>query len=540
MKMGKINKIMVFVAAAGLLCSSCDKFFDVNTDEIILNDDNYTSKGEVYSGFLGIASAMQQAADHYIVLAELLGDLVVPTSQAPLEFWEVYRYRPDKSNKLIDPKPFYKIILNSNDFLRSMVKFHQKNSGAVPELVYNGMISAAITYRTWAYLTIGKIYGEAVYYDLALADNTELSGQQLMPLDALVNELIHFMKTGVDGVDAFQSLDWKEIMGTDAKDWYYMTVNANVLMAELCLWQGDHIQAAMSALDAIYSGVGDDNKASLDKYKLSGTSGSAWQTIFSGGYGTISNEAFTAIPYDFSKNQTHKLQYYFSNIEPNVFYIKPHSRAVRRFERFQGEQYNDPRKGASYRKEGGENVVVRYHLGKKAYERDKHIYIYRAADAWMMLAEALNESGNFAEADSILNVGLVKSWNGSRFTAPFDQPIYRTDLQKNQGIRGRVGAKPNYLSHYVVDSLYQEEELQERKRIVLDSLLAEEVALEFAFEGKRWFTLVRMARKNNRPELLADPMSAKFGGSEQELYRMWLLDPKNWFIKYDQLNVVSE
>lgn len=539
MKRGKINKIMVFVATAGLLCSSCDNFFDVNTDEIILNDDNYKSKGEVYSGFVGIASTMQQAADHYIILSELLGDLVTPTSQAPLEFWEVYRYRPGKSNKLVSPEPFYKIILNSNDFLRSMVKFHKENSGGIPELVYNGMISSAITYRTWAYLTIGKIYGEAIYYDLALSDNTDMSGQQLMSLDELIGELIHFMKTGVGGVDAFQPLEWKELMGMDANDWYYMTVNANVLMAELYLWQGSHVESAMSALDAIYSGVGDDGKASLDKYKLSGKI--SWKNIFAGDYGTIGNEAFTVIPFDYSKGQTNKLQYYFSNIEPNVYYVKPHNNMINRYQILQGKIYTDPRgKDISYIKEGGEYVIARYHMGKKPYEHDRQISIYRAVDAWLMLAEALNESGNFAQADSILNVGLSKSWSGSVFKEPFNLPIYRADLQKNLGIRGNVGARPNYLKYYVVDSLYQENELQERKRIVLDSLIAEEVALELAFEGKRWYTLVRMARKNNRPELLAKPMSEKFGPAERELYRMWLMEPQNWFIKYDQLNVVSE
>ena len=235
MKQCKLHILAAFSVAMTLMCGSCDKFFDVSTEEILLNEDNYQKIGEVYSGFLGIASAFQAAADDYIVLSELRGDRVMPTSYAPMEFWEVYRYRTAQDNDLYNPSRYYRIIMNSNDFLRSTVDFNKRNPNAIPEKIYKGLIASAITYRTWAYLTIGKIYGEAVYYDYALADKTDLSEQYLMPLDQLVNELIFFMQNGVDGVDAWNEVPWSEVMGQNADDWYYMAVNPDMLMAELYL-----------------------------------------------------------------------------------------------------------------------------------------------------------------------------------------------------------------------------------------------------------------------------------------------------------------
>lgn len=531
MKLCKLHIPAAFALAVTLMCSSCDKFFDVDTDEILLNEDNYQKIGEVYAGLLGIASSFQTAADDYIVLSELRGDGVVPTSYAPMEFWEVYRYRTAQDNDLYNPARYYRIVMNSNDFLRSTVEFNRKNPNAIPEKIYKGLVASAITYRTWAYLTIGKIYGEAVYYDYALADKTDLSEQYLIPLDQLVNELIYFMKNGVDGVDAWNELPWSEVMGETAADWTYMTVNPDVLMAELQLWNNSPWDAATSALKAISSGLGTDGTISNEKYKL--TKNSGWKSLFSGAYSTIANEAFTAIPYDFSKGQTHKLQYYFSNLDPNVYYLTVNT--YKYAQTFAG----DPRT-SMFTFENGNRVITKYHMNKKTYERDNHIYIYRAADAWLMLAEALTAAGDLAQADTILNNGMVQCWDGKKFKEPFDSPVYTSDLQKNAGIRGRVGADPRRLADYVVDSLFVDEtELMRRKTYVLDSLIAEEAGIETAFEGKRWYTLVRMARNLNSPEFLAEPIAGKFSTSEGNMYKMWLLDPKNWFVKYNHLGVIN-
>lgn len=541
MRKMKLNISLIGALLATFMCSSCNNFFDIDTDDIAPEDKNYTAKEEVYSGLIGIASTFQQAADHYIVVSELLGDLIEPTSHAPVEFWDVYRYRASNGNALVSPEPFYNIIINSNDFLRHAVKFHQEVPKAIPDSLYAGMISTAINYRTWAYLTIGKLYGEAVYYDLALADNTDLEKERVLSLDALVDELIYFVKTGVDGIDGSHPLDWSKLFDKEAKDWLYVGVNPDVLMCELYLWDGNNVEAAQSGLDAIVAGVKDDGTESTDKYKLSGIyKATSWKKIFSENFGTIANEAFTAVPFDYSRNQTNKLQYYFSNISPNVYYLKPHDNLINRYKRQpreSGTVRGDYRgETASYVKEGNDYVFSRYHLKKENYKHDNHIYIYRAADVWLMVAEALSNLGDIAQADSILNVGLKTSQDGSKFKAPFNYPIYNWNLRECIGVRGRAGVKPDYLCDHVIDSLFTDESLlAERKKFVLDSLIAEEVALESAGEGKRWFTLVRMARNNNKPEILADPISAKFSSADRELYRIWLKNPQNWFIKYDQV-----
>ena len=165
-----------------------------------------------------------------------------------------------------------------------------------------------------------------------------------------------------------------------------------------------------------------------------------------------------------------------------------------------------------------------------------------------MVAEALSGLGgsnNIAAADSIINVGFQSSWVNGHFEQPFEAPIYTSVFNKCPGVRRRVVIGGDYI-RYHVDTLAfpdktEEQKLlrQQREKFVLDSLIAREAGMETAYEGKRWYTLVRMARNLNKPEFLAEPISGKFGVSEGNMYKMWLMEPKNWFVKFNQLGVVN-
>lgn len=50
---------------------------------------------------------------------------------------------------------------------------------------------------------------------------------------------------------------------------------------------------------------------------------------------------------------------------------------------------------------------------------------------------------------------------------------------------------------------------------------------------------MRMARNHNRPAMLANEIVKKFPEGERENYRAFLMNPDNWFIKYDQLHVIE-
>jgi starch-binding outer membrane protein, SusD/RagB family len=89
-----------------------------------------------------------------------------------------------------------------------------------------------------------------------------------------------------------------------------------------------------------------------------------------------------------------------------------------------------------------------------AGERNTHIILYRYADILLMKAEALNELGRLSEALEYVNFTLLR-------------------------------AKPSG------------PELVANDQIEMRSVIADERAKEFVIEGKRWFDLLRAAKRNN-------------------------------------------
>ena len=59
-----------------------------------------------------------------------------------------------------------------------------------------------------------------------------------------------------------------------------------------------------------------------------------------------------------------------------------------------------------------------------------------------------------------------------------------------------------------------------------------EAARELAFEGERFYDLIRVARRRNDPGYLASEISEKYPAGKQEQIYNYLLDENNWVIHY--------
>lgn len=67
----------------------------------------------------------------------------------------------------------------------------------------------------------------------------------------------------------------------------------------------------------------------------------------------------------------------------------------------------------------------------------------------------------------------------------------------------------------------------------IEDLIVEEEALELAFEGTRFFDLMRVAHRRNDPSYLAERVSKRSGKQDAALYSK-LMDKKNWYFPLPQ------
>src|SRR5690606_13990614 len=200
------------MASVVLGLSGCSRYFEVDTNDMLLEKDYVKESNELYSGYMGVASKMQALADQTVFLADLRTDLLEPTVNAPQDLWDLYNYQEKEGNSFANPRAYYDLIVNANNYLHKIVAYRKQYPTAVEKAHYDALISGAIRFKVWTYLTLGKLYGQAVYFDDADVSLDKISELPLVRFEELIPKLITLMETGVDGVNGLFETNWGDIL----------------------------------------------------------------------------------------------------------------------------------------------------------------------------------------------------------------------------------------------------------------------------------------------------------------------------------------
>ena len=224
----------------------------------------------------------------------------------------------------------------------------------------------------------------------------------------------------------------------------------------------------------------------------------------------------------------------------------------------------------------GERFDVSY-VEKQSFQ---NIHIYRRTQLYLRLAEALNGAGIPRAAFSILSTGLNNeiyqtsvypycSESDSTWISQLDFPETRygivtaqyitsssggTGVYNTMGIHSRGSGWTPYNEFYrlpeaepipVVDEegnpieglfIIEKDspDLVEKQQAFVDSLLLNENGLEMAFEGPRFYDIMRFAMRQSNPEkFLAEKVAARRGKNNiDEALKSRLMDKRNWYLSW--------
>jgi len=477
-----IYGLSVLISAV-LIFASCEDFFDEKQGGQILPDKHYQSETDAGNSYLGCFTTLYEMMPNYIMTSSLLADLAYVTENAGSDLVDINLHRPSKYNIYTDASGFYKLIISVNEALKYLAEIQEKDIDFT-DIVYRAYYNAFLGLRTWAYFTLVRLYGEAAY----IPDNVPTLPEDLVYLnrEVMIDTLIN-------------QLDSAITRGYEIR--FDLTNNLYALMGELLLEKG-YYDAAATALYTSMLGV--DFPYVNNSYKDFN-----WINIFISSE-TRSDEVFTAVPYSRDNKVENQLYYWTSYyldylMMPTSIIIELYTKQVAQNDQQTGDVYRGL--GITYDVVDGNNVINKY-LIDDAVPASSDIIIKRVSDVHLLLAEALNLAGDHTNALDLVNA------NNSQFDL-----YWRSGV----GIRERVYLKSYSIPAGTTDSA-----------TYIEDIIMEERAMEMAYEGRRWFDLMRVARRRGN-DYLANKVAAKFSNpAVADEVRNLLMDEKNWYLPFDK------
>lgn len=519
---------------------SCTEFFDTDPDNITNTDDYISKDDEMYKGYLGILTKMQQAGDQAIFLTDTRADYLEVTGNAPVELQDIYNYKDTKGNTYADPLCYYAVVIACNDFIHKMDAYRSRIGNSMDSTRrtdYIGLLSSAIRIKVWAYYTLGRIYGKAYWFDAPLVDLSNLNDPTtftlLTDMASIVNKCLSLLDSGVvmsnkQRIPANVEMDWANWLDPESanqasyRHWSYLTPNWQLLRCELLSWRGqpDDWKCIMDSLQTF---IHTAQSKPADSYITDPNSMYACNIPLTGRYyqqfytEQIGNpyQLVSGIMYDYENDQTNRLVEYFCPTYPGKYYLRPSNYAI-------GKYIESDSRGLTQKIcmniINGDTCFTKNYYFRGAYLKTKifeimpTIILQRGIDMHFLLAEAANHVGNWRLAKCILNQGVTNeftyaSYKPSDWSALLDTWWGPNGGYGDVGIVGCVRGA-NHDLPTPDDPGYS---LSESERIKLyDLALADEYLLEYTGEGKSYSYLVKMAERYHTPSIIADRVVAKY------------------------------
>ena len=586
--------ILIFSFFSILIFTSCEGFFSQESDHVIYADEPHLNNAvDTMYSVLGILDKLQVLADRTVLLGEVRGDLVTTTSYVPDDVYEIANFNVSDDNIYNSPRDYYAVINNCNYFIQNVSKSLKNNRN---EYVFMNEYAVVKSIRAWTYLQLALNYGQVRYVTKPILTKQDADSENSYPLlgiEALCEALIKDLTPLVPQY-ATEYPQYSTIGGSDTRLSYFPLY---IMLGELNLWAGNYKEAALCYYNYINTrnGMNSFYPTGTDYVgwgRLLSTVPTTWRYRSTGEMAvsetyTTNAELITQIPisaeYDSVANpRFNQLRVLFNSRADNDYHVSlVPSQAIQDLSEEQwycmvvstdnGTTFDTiyaPRSldenmtgdlrlyDSWYRYDnfrGKNNELIQYQQITKFNSRNVHIW--RRQMVYLRMAEALNRAGYPRFAFKILQEGIndeniasdvlpyYTTLADSAYIQQFSFPESRYKLygklkegENQQGIHTRGSGNTPANAYYQMPEFDTPDSLS----LQIDSverMIVNEGALELAFEGHRFYDLMRVALRRNDPSFLADKVYGRRGQDEratvQSEIKKNLLNKNNWYLNWN-------
>ena len=517
-------------------------------------DNTLSTPNDTLYSLLGVISKLQNIADRTVILGEIRGDLTSLTSEATLDLQDIANFTADASNPYNQASDYYAVIQNCNYFLTHADTTLTKRGEKVFEKEY----AVIKTYRAWTYLQLAQIYGSVPFFTEPLLSEKDADPSLFPKYDIqqiaeyFINDLEPYVDTEYPSYGTFGSLPSRN---------FYIPVR--VLLGDLCLWAGRYSEAAKYYHDYLTK-TGSTHPTGLNSISWQDET---FEHTSNGWANSLNNssELITYIPMEEDEfdGTISYLDDIFTSTEDNNYYpqveTSPAHKQLSYAQRYT-YIYTDPvsllrdtisppedmvytnenlrgdlRLSATYTFRNVSSSNANYNNTRQSSVKinTNYVTIYRLQHVYLRYAEALNRAGYPEAAFFVLKYGLCNDYTDKYLSQAEREAAgeliqfssYTFTMSNTQGVHSRGSGNANADTTYVIPVLASRSD----SILYVEEKILDEMALETAGEGLRFYDLMRIALRRDTPTLLADKVARRQGTLDSSLYSL-LSDKSKWYL----------
>ncbi|MDR1274717.1 MAG: RagB/SusD family nutrient uptake outer membrane protein [Odoribacteraceae bacterium] len=440
---------VILLILGGFLANSCNSWLDVTPDSERLAEQYWQKKEDVHNTVMSCYVRMRDCLPKIVEWGELRADVFEVRQETSLENQtKLQRQNITPDNTITQWAPFYKMINSANAVIQYASLVLDRDP-LFTEMELNQYQAEAKVMRALAYFYLVRTFGEVpLILNPYVTDRQELIQPKVAEEEILAQLLID-LRWSLKRLKTSHGEKWQ----TKGRATRWL---CHALMADIYLWSEQYADC-IEACNAMIAN--EDLRLVASDFEDERYEDEVWYDIF---YPGLSDESIFELYFDAENDQRNSLFSWFDYSSSSRRYSLVTSLA----DEFKENDQDVRGENRTYYTTGwmglwkylGMQVAGPSASGKRSTSvQSANWPVYRLAEAYLMRSEANLMLGNARQAAIDLNV-----------------------------IRQR--AKVTTLREDVAEAMTQKELLME---------LLKERKMEFIGEGKRWYDIVRTAKKSN-------------------------------------------
>lgn len=468
MKM-KFKYIVVIFAV--FMQVSCNDWLELQPPGGLIREEFWQTKEDVDAALMGAYDAMARLDGLFFLFGEIRADMVKGDVNQSGDQRRISQNNIYPENGMANWNRFYQVINYCNEVIKN-APLVQQIDNTFTDYQLKGLMAEAYFLRSLTYFYLVRIYKDVpLVLEPTESDDTDFylpKSDETVVLAQIAKDLEENRNFAI--AEGFATL--AEVKGRASKAAF------DALLADIALWSFEYEKV----LEHI-------SRIEANKEIVLMPAGKWFEMFYPGN----SLESIFEFQYDQSKSQNNSLYGLTNRLSYNY---DPSQRALEMFARRYARELVRG-EDVSIRRYSDDDYIIWKYVGTApdgntvrtgTLQFSANWIVYRLADVYLMKAEALSQLGRFNEAQQYINI-----------------------------IRDRADVGPLSLPNSAT---------------AFEDAILEERALELAFEGKRWFDLLRMGRRNNfaRKEKLIEIIVKNVPSTQKRILAVKLTNPLGWYM----------